>query len=213
MAQANRISNAVPQDRFVPGDVPEHEHDLREKPEHWTGTRKVQVISTRKYGLRWPKDRKARNDLFRAWHSTAMQETCSKAGPALYVLAAIWPYWNDKNGLAWPSNKLLAQVSGKTEKTISRGVSNLSRAGFFDCKYQYFKDANGNKQRRRTISFTIPDTFKNKIFLTNLDDDYMDSSGPCEPANDVDHVCPIYIDSSGPDTDEYTVERGEADAA
>ncbi len=138
---AQRVGRQASPDRYLPGD----------EPEHWTGKRKAQSIRAVTLNLRWPKDTGSRHDLFRAWHETAMQAVCSKGGPAIYVMAVIWRYWNVSKCTAWPTNQTLAEVSGKSVKTIVRGVNQLSTGGFINCKHEYIKDANGNQRRRRTI--------------------------------------------------------------
>ncbi|MBA9077113.1 helix-turn-helix domain-containing protein [Rufibacter quisquiliarum] len=39
-----------------------------------------------------------------------------------------------RNGFCWPKNKYLAELYGKTTKTISRGISKLSKLGYVEVK-------------------------------------------------------------------------------
>lgn len=175
-----------------------------EEPEHWTGQRKT-VEPLPSCRLRWPKDSKARFDLFDAWHDVAMQIAHRKKA-SFRILAVAKKVIHWKSGTITSTNEDLAmRAGGCSEKTISRDVSLYESLGVIAIELGWKKVA-GRYVRTRLIYPAFPLELPADIVLPEREIEVevrqsdMDNSGPDEDGGDLDNSGPGDRDNSGPVT-------------
>jgi hypothetical protein len=106
----------------------------------------------------------------------------------------------------WATNDTLAMCGGEcSEKTIRREIKQYCDLGIFLVEHGWRKAPTGEFRRTRTVRLSIP-----KLLESH---DHMDTSGPHELQNHMDHCRPKVPDTSGPFTFEESLKAtGEVEA-
>lgn len=189
---------------FIPGDVEPRQSGKRRVFE------KVEALP-----LKWPQGsgdavKKARFDLFDAWHGVGMQilhrERCSFRLMAVTKIVIRW-----SQGIITNSNAELAErAGGCSEKTISRDVQDYVDLGIFIADMGW-RRVGSQIVRTRSLRPAAPTTLPEGILLPENCQFDLDNSGPDGCWVDLDNSGPGDLDNSGPITIDH--KKGGGDAA
>lgn len=136
-----------------------------------TGKRRQIEIQTA-LALKWPKETKARYDLFDAWHYVAMRLAReNKVGVHFLAVAKIAMLW--KSGTITASNKHLADLAGGYSETIIKHeISQCARMGIITIKGSGRLHADGVRViRTRMIRLAFPANLDRRIKLPDVEFD------------------------------------------
>lgn len=165
--------------------------------------------------LKWPQGsgdavRKARFDLFDAWHGVAMQilhrERCSFRLMAVSKIVIRW-----SQGIITDSNEDLAErAGGCSEKTISREVQDYTSLGVLISELRWKRPGGGKFITVRTLRPALPVVLPEGIILPEAIELSRDNSGPDMEALSRDNSGPGGRDNSGPATIDHKKGGGHA---
>lgn len=166
--------------------------------------------------FRWPKAFKEQKDYFETWHALVMKVIANNRA-SFRTIAVLWRFINYQSGTMWPTDSLLARVTGSSERSVSRDIKQYEALGVLRVEHGWQRQrGSGKLVRTRTLIPTVPINLADRIDLPVIDDD-TDNSGRDgegrEPQIHTDHCCPRHTDSSGLFTLEEPMKGSEFDEA
>lgn len=190
---------------FAPGDVEPRQ----------SGKRKV-FEKVESLPLKWPQGtgaivKKARFDLFDAWHGIAMQILHrERASFRMMAVTKIVIRWSQ--GIITNSNAELAERAGNCdERTIKRDVADYLNLGLFLSELDWKRPGGGKFITVRTLRLALPVNLPEGIILPESIELSRDSSGPDMDELSRDSSGPGGRDHCGPSTIDH--KKGGSDAA
>lgn len=201
--------SAAPKQEPVAAFVP----DADDKFE-WQGGQRRQIEQRKGLPFRWPAGFKDRKDYFELWHALAMKVIADQRG-SFRTIAVLWRFINHQSGAMWPTDSLLATVTGSSERSVSRDIKQYEALGILRVQHGWQRQrGTGKLVRTRTLIPTVPITMAGRTDLPVIDD-HTDNSGLYgerqEQGIHTDHCCPKHTDNSGLFTLEEPVKGSERD--
>lgn len=100
------------------------------------------------------------------WAKTWFVPDCELSSAERFVLLLISDYYNEAKKHAWPSIKTLSQLSGISDRTVTRCLRSLEGRGLIETESWFNASTGRRTQNRYYLPFYDPESVKRGAVIT-----------------------------------------------